>query len=401
MRSSRHFQILVLHRLRRFVLSYWRVQVEGRASSKNSKPEGPQELSSTQARSSQNSCSVSPTPEVKEYADAAAAVGLHEDNGLPDGVVAIDRCGSIRQGDILDVRDLPFLGLNGTQAHKCSLGVAIVSQTCDLVQTDRPFFVVAPVVELQKDQASAAKSGRMTRYAHLSGSDGPDLFADLALCVTVSKSILNSVETLGVGIDPTDSKAVSKFGSQVGRRFSRFPFPDEVQPYFRPLQDKVTGAHKKNSAVGVLLRECVDLRIESTNWHDPPMQLTIHLIVPAAILPSVDDVDPADVSPSTLAKFNPRSIQAGDLSGIASSLVKKDMTIDVEIRPPDRLFLWNCFLSALIAACNTTVDRTIEGAEGAVTEIRGELWSDEDFTLHLYQRTESLDLDHLSSSSIV
>ena len=133
-----------------------------------------------------------------------------------------------------------------------SPGLAIVSQTCDVVRdcAERPFVLLAPVVELQDPSASEATRGMRPRYVPVPGV-GDSAFVDLDLVVSAEKSVL-------LGVDPRrglpDESSQRRFGAGIARAFSRLAFPDDLHVALRGLMARVKGKHARNSPEGRALR---------------------------------------------------------------------------------------------------------------------------------------------------
>lgn len=297
---------------------------------------------------------------------------------------------------MLDFYSLPIVGADALGEVAYPYGVAIITQTCDLVQPSKPYAVVAPVVQLAPNKSGMAKSGRMPQYVHLSGFCQDNYFVDLAHCSTVTKSALVERERLSSGVDPNDSVAVSKFAAQIGRKFSRFPFPDEVQPWFRPLQEKITKGHGKESSLGRLLRETVDLRIQSNDWNSTGMHLTIHVIVPSSLVPALEDFEPGDASPELMNELRQNGELVEDAAKIADRLMATDARQSPAYSAPDRHMLWSAFAESLAELCQPKGPELRPEISEAVASVTGQLSTDDEFSLFLYLRTESLDLEHLS-----
>jgi hypothetical protein len=264
------------------------------------------------------------------------------------------------------------------------------------VQANRPNVVVAAVTRLQGHEAAEARGGSSTRYVCLTAL-GDELFADLEVIGTLEKSGLASLDATP-GIDATDDEGIRSFALRIGRRFGRFPFPDEVVPWLRPLQDTVEDKYDKpNSALGRALQEVVELRVEAPDWQAKPLELTLHVIVKAGTLPEVDEESEEDI-PQQLSQWL-RS--AGDVIRtpvqIAERLYRRELRSGVAPTPGERYHLWNAFAEALANLCRP------RGAEAgkpevmqAVAEIVGMVSSDDEFNLSQYRRSEMLDLDYLS-----
>ena len=79
-----------------------------------------------------------------------------------------------------------------------------------------------------------------------------------------------------------------RFSRAVARKFGRSPFPDEVSPWLRPLEEVVSSRTRKAaSPEGQALRQVVELRVEATGgWVAAPYDLTLVVIVEPGTLPT-------------------------------------------------------------------------------------------------------------------
>lgn len=154
-----------------------------------------------------------------------------------------------RQGD-----HLPKVGwIEVTQAPRGPLrisapdGVVIVSQTCDVVQSNRSAVQVARLVHLEGSTAVEARDGRRPRYVHVPAR-GQTAFADLEVIGTMTKvSLAGQERTPGVDADGD----VRRFGQAVGRKFNRFPFPDHVVDWLRPLEEIAQSKSQRPQSLSV------------------------------------------------------------------------------------------------------------------------------------------------------
>ncbi|MFJ6378343.1 hypothetical protein ACIQH9_21805 [Pseudarthrobacter oxydans] len=315
------------------------------------------------------------------------------DDGTAVSPEAVSACTRLRQGHIVDVKTVSVQSANGLVDYACPEGNVIITQTCDLVRSDRPFVLIAPVVQLTGNDQSLALKGKKPRYVPIPSTESPVQFADLSVCTTVSKQWLSKQEIIAAGVDQEVSEEVRKFASRIGRRFSRFPFPDEVQPWFLPLQAKVRDKYSRNSSLGLLLRKSVDIRIESDDWYSPNMELVIHLIVPVGEVPHPDDFLVEDITPGLQEKLRPNG-----------ALIPVDQIADMVLRhqetSADKHLLWNAFVEGLAGLCRLSASEDRQTVKEAVSSVTGQLWTEEEFSLAKYRVTESLDLEDLSPATV-
>lgn len=304
------------------------------------------------------------------------------------------QCENFYQGTVIALSSIPILSDSGVMEFLTPEGAVVVSQTCDVVQTNKRSVIVAPRVRLESDRVNAAKKGYSPQLVHLNNLP-EDYFVDLEHCATVSKELLVRSEVLGHGVDQSSAEDVSIFAARVGRKFSRFPFPDDVQPWFRPLQKMVQKRHGKRNAVGELLDSTVTLRLAAQNWETEGRILTLHVIGHRDSVPSLDVLtDDWELEDSVYFKSHPVP-RLSELPQIAESLLSIPAGYDNE-----RIFLWNAFAEALANLCvPDKLDEQPASVVAAVSEIVAEVHSDEDFSLYMLNRSSSLDLDYLSNSS--
>jgi hypothetical protein len=304
-----------------------------------------------------------------------------------------DDLNEYRQGDVLDLTQVPVVTGDGmVRQEPTPHGVVVVTQTCDLVLRARPTFHVARVVVLEEAKAKPARSGRQPNLVHIPEL-GSQSFADLSFMATLDKSVLSEVSPQH-GVLQIDD--VRRFGQRVGRRFSRFAFPDEVVPWIRPLQKLVEGREGNlASPVGWALDHIVSLRLEcEEGWKSSPYALTLCVVLKAGVIPSFEP----DELPDLPAELSEWLYDAnGDLrrkpADIAQRLKRENSDMDSIVR----YWLWGGFADSLAATCvppaSAAVDVLAAVQDG---QIRGDLSTSEEFSFERYMRSEELDLDHLS-----
>ncbi|UNK45666.1 hypothetical protein [Arthrobacter sulfonylureivorans] len=259
-----------------------------------------------------------------------------------------------------------------------------------------PSVSVARIVELRGDELRRASKGESPRYIAIPQA-GASLFADLETVATVSKSALPHFE-ISHGLDPLNSVQIRTFARSIGRRYSRFAFPDEVVPWLAPLRGVITSKYsRQNSALGQVLQEIVELRVEANSWHQPHRQLILHVIVKAGTVPTLDE--PRPISPE-IASLLDNSLSPLTASDIASKIASAMQNPSSEERD-DLYHLWLAFADALAAQCKLRpTDLDNPEYANAVADISAELSSDDEFTLNQYRRSEMLDLDYLSEPAL-
>jgi hypothetical protein len=286
----------------------------------------------------------------------------------------------VRQGHILTVAG----------AHGVDEQLVVISQTCDVVLPKNPTVTLAKVTTPTEDVLLRARAGAMPRYVRLPSLEG-DLFADMSFVETRTKEELLDV-TFAPAIDLDSNERQRDFSLAITRWFGRFPFPDDVVPWLRPVEEEVRKKYTKQGALGQLLSDdIVELRVE-TDWRAKPYALVLHLIVRAETLPTLDDIG-AKADPAFLAKLRDNDANVLKPSAIADVLVS---TAD----PLERSLAFDALAEAFASICKPATKHAGEQEiMTAVSSIDGKLWSDDEFPLSQVRRSEPLDLEYLSEPS--
>jgi hypothetical protein len=193
-----------------------------------------------------------------------------------------------RQGEIVPLQRIPWLVAAGEiREFNTPNGVVLLSQTCDLVLPGRSTVQVSPLVELSGTVATEAALFRRPQYGPVPGA-GPNSYADFSMVATVGKELI-AAHLPRHGLLSIEQQR--SFARAAGRRLSRFPFPDEVTPWLRPLQKIAQSKHGRlESPEGRAFRELIEIRVESANgWSEPPFDLTLAFIVRPGALPTLTD----------------------------------------------------------------------------------------------------------------
>jgi hypothetical protein len=276
---------------------------------------------------------------------------------------------SFRQGDVVTIDGLPVLGSDAVWFCRTPYGAVLLTQTCDAVREEKPTVALAPIARLDGSTASAARDGKLLRYIDVP-SAGPDAFADLAVIATIDKALFATLPRKA-GVDQTDDDAVRKFGRAVGRRFGRFPFPDEVVPWLRPLEVVMQSKHDKNSPEGAAMRDVIELRVEAIGgWRNPPYALTLCVIVKPGVVPSFPD-DEQPPCPDDLTAW--LRTDKGDLRQASSAIANK-LAMERTRSPSSAsaYWLWLSLAEAWAARCTPDVGkRSPEDAAKILTAVTG------------------------------
>lgn len=287
---------------------------------------------------------------------------------------------SIRQGHVFTV---------GPQTDgSASEMFVVISQTCDIVLSKRPTVVLARVVELtgaERSQAATETNPRLVPLTRL----GANYFADLCFVESRQKEDLLGAP-YEAGIDLDNAQIKRDFSLSLTRWFGRFPFPDEVVPWLRPLEQVVREKYRKQSALGELLREViVEIRVEEFGqWDQAPFKIDVHTIVRAEALATLPDDIPVMTSFVQGLRGSDGRVLAP--AALAEVFVGTD---DIHERNHVLYALAESF-SALCEPANLAAQP--ESVTKAVSAIEWHLWGDDEFPLARIRKSEPLDLEYLS-----
>ncbi|MEU2163310.1 hypothetical protein [Streptomyces sp. NPDC019208] len=271
-------------------------------------------------------------------------------------------------------------------------GVVIITQTCDLVQASRPTFHVAPIIVLDDKKAKPARNGRQPNLVHVPEL-GPASFADLTVVSTLDKTVLKDASAQPGVLEVAH---VRKFGQRVGRRFSRFAFPDDVVHWIRPLRKLVEDKDGKlDSPAGWALEHVASLRLEcEEEWRATPYALTLCVIMKPGVVPLFEPDELPQMPPSVQTwLYDDSGIVKVSATQIAERLKSENNTLD----SITRYWLWGGLVDAWAAMCRAPKDATPSVLDAVQDgRIRGDLCTSDDFSYERFRNSEELDLDHLS-----
>lgn len=281
----------------------------------------------------------------------------------------------------------PSRASNAPSGQSAPYGSVVLSQTCDIVQSDRLTVQLAPLVPLTGQRANEARTGRRPRYVPLPNADD-GLFIDLENITTVHKNdLVGLVHRPGINV-PGEGR---KLAQAVGRRFTRFAFPDDLHPWLRPLEELLQKkAARPTSPEGMALTSVIEIRIEAKGgWEDPPPYvLTVIVIVEQGTLPYGSEEYP-EPSENLLKWLRGND---GKLLRMASQIATR---LNESKDTSEKYHLWLALGEAWAAQCRPGPDES-ESVLAAVDSIDGEVVSADDLTMDRWWGSEALDLDHLS-----
>lgn len=305
-----------------------------------------------------------------------------------------DDCSNLRQGDVVGLR---VLGSTGPGDRREVLdapeGVAVLSQTCDVVQVSKTRCLVAPVVPNPSDAAFAtARKGQKPLHLYLeSGAAEPtQCIADMEQAVSMPKTTLVGLPIIARYVDHASGRTARTVAWRVGRAFSRFPFPDEVYPAFSKLRGQAQAKAGSAGNFGRVLDLVEDLRVSADQWPRPGRNLTLYIIVAEEWLIAPDDVDPNwHWSSTRVAGLRPHESEPG----LSLDRVRELILANLHADKTSLAHLWRLLGQTIQAKLLAPM------LSDEVVSFEVVVLSDSEMTFRQYQRTESLDLEVLSDST--
>ncbi|WP_455137670.1 hypothetical protein [Thermophilibacter sp.] len=301
-----------------------------------------------------------------------------------------DRSHELAQGSIYDVRKLPLVccvdgRLLTTNSFECPHGVMLVSQTCDALHSKT--LQVAPIVELpEENEARLAATGRQSRFVPIK-LDGQELFVDLSFVATLDRACMEAIDCVAAAPSQREERMVR---DSLSRRFGRFPFPNEVVDWCRPLQKRLVSKARRSGNQGELIRKITCIRIEDEgSWEGPDVyRLSLSFLVEPGVLPTIEDEN--EGISDNLARLRDESDINARSEAIADCLVSAHKR---HLNSMEVCWLWQGLVDGWVAQCNKAY-----GKLGRVSRVVGqaEVVPEDEYTFDRYRRSEQLDLDFLS-----
>jgi len=296
-----------------------------------------------------------------------------------------DFCGRLRQGDFSRTPCALVIqkgGLAGSDVEVSEVhveGVVIVTQTCDLVRAvnSDPYVQLAKLFAApDEDTRRWLASGHVPSVVRLPGSD--DLFADLNLIATVEKSSLLSTEWDRHSDSPQD---LDDFANAVGRRSSRFAFPDDFQQATKKLRDRIRSKYgKQESAEGRILTKVRQIRATATpNWASDTYAATLTFIVDPTQFPIGAESD--------LTVNDELQVWTEN-----ASVPQLCSAIEDPARSLHRPYLWQSLAEKWADICTPNSSVTVVDAEVATAD---------EFSVADMWMSQRLDMDYLSDDEDV
>lgn len=288
-------------------------------------------------------------------------------------------CALLRQGDVsltpcvLVVQKGNLGSAAQTGTHEAE-GVVITTQTCDLVgpSATEPYVQVSPLFTVADDERKRRwlESGHVPQFVAIPGLDG--MFADLTITVTVEKeALLGNLWTRPIA----NHHDAELFAQALGRKSSRFAFPDDFQAATKKLRDRIRNKYgKSDSAEGRVLQRVRQVRATATpSWSHHDLRATLIFVLDPAEFPIGSDLETAD---------DDVALWISD-----ASIAELCTAIEDPAQSLARPLLWEAVTHAWAALCKPV---------GIVTLVDAEAVTADEFSAADMWATQRLDVDYLS-----
>lgn len=301
--------------------------------------------------------------------------------------VAVD-CLNLRQGDVIDLNDLHLPGVDGEVSSE---QIVVLSQTCDVVQSSKTRCLVAPIItDPTNEILSGSRKGQKPLHLYLkSSANGTDVrVANMEYAVSIPKEQLVGLPLAARYVEEQSSESARAIAWRIGRAFNRFPFPGEVYPAFSKLRRKAQDKAETTGNFGRVLDLIEDIRVSANQWAEPGRRLTLYIIVMEEKLIPPDDMDPDwqwDVN-------SVRGLRNGEQPILEIDRVSELILANLHADMTTLANLWRILGEAI----QEKLLKPMLDEEVAIFDVV--VLSDAEFSYRQYQRTESLDLEVLSTS---
>lgn len=159
-------------------------------------------------------------------------------------------------------------------------GVAVISQTCDLVRSalERPFVEVAPLVPMEPAKIEEVRKLRRPRYAYLPGVADRGLVADLDRVMTVEKAVVMTWEHSDGCTSEVARRALAE---ALARKHLRPAFPDDFVAFMEPLRTRLVKRSGKQSDEGQVVDALNEIRVAADpDWDAERVEVRLWFVRP-------------------------------------------------------------------------------------------------------------------------
>lgn len=267
--------------------------------------------------------------------------------------------------------------------HRVDDKVMVLTQTCDLYWTGRKkhLAVICPIALASPNTDGNQIKGAMPQFINIpwcpDAPEGKHWVADLRYITTIERSLLVGAEEIA---RPTQPAIQRELARNLGRYLYRAAIPNDIVTAIEPLQKKSKDNHRKQNAVGNILRHVRQLRLHAYPDYDgaAPHALTVIFVIDENLL---DPAEVTDLTKTTIAK--PRETTAG-IEALDRELKMWDATGGMS---PIPLEIWTAAASELVG------EISVGGPIGSViAKVATGL------TPREYEDTDQLDVEYLSET---
>lgn len=158
------------------------------------------------------------------------------------------------------------------------IGLAVVSQTCDIVRAcqERPYLELCPLVQVDPEALGQIQRARRPAYAFLPQLASRHLVVDLDRTMTAEKAVVLHWTRVAGCVNDADARA---FAEALARKRARFAFPDDFILWIRRLRGRVVDKHNRDSPEGQALRGLREIRVQALpSWENDAVKVIFFFI---------------------------------------------------------------------------------------------------------------------------
>jgi hypothetical protein len=219
----------------------------------------------------------------------------------------------------------------------------------------------------------------------------------MQVITAISKELTRNGTLLSRQGTTGSSPAARELAARIGRVFTRFPFPDEVNPAFKKLREKARRKAGTESAFGKVLDLIEVIRVSADQWENPGRRLILHVIIPSYLLIQNEDADPdwAWGPASVVGAKNGEKLENLSLTRVSELLLANCEAAKLDPKLANLstiLYLWQAWESKI------EIELLRPGISPEIEYFGINLVSDSEFSYAQWKTSESLDLEVLSDS---
>jgi hypothetical protein len=291
------------------------------------------------------------------------------------------------QGDVLAVDHLVYWAGDEHERLETPHGVALLSQTCDLVQ-DRERVIIAPVSESSPGEMSQVMKGMKPLL--LAVDSAPNHVVNLERMISVPRALLSNTIVLHHSVQERSGEEADRLSARIGRGLYRFAFPNEVHDALRKMKNKIVNGYTKDTSLARVLHVIDEFRISCVDWEAPGRDLAITAVVPDEYLPHADArPDGWKWSTSTVSGLKNGEAPATTSLERISELILENVATEND---GALVMLWELWITNLS-------DAVVPDPTAEVASVTMEVMSDAEYTYKQHKASETLDFSVLSDST--